>query len=157
MIQRIQTIYYILAILSLAIPLAGMTIFSVFDMKITQDITLFGPVTTGLQDPSLRLPALPMYFGNLVVILMLLLTIFSFKNLRRQASVGRITLIAYVLLILGFCTIAYFLSQWAILHRMATTFGLGFYFMLPGIVFVFLGNRGVRGDRRLLDSVNRLR
>jgi hypothetical protein len=158
MIQRIQTIYYTLAILSLAIPLAGMTILTVYGPEMTRGITLFGPeAADGLASESLRLPALPMFLGNLIVILMLILTIFSFKNLKRQASIGRITLIAYALLIVGFCVISYFLSQWAVLHKMITAFGLGFYFMLPGILFVLLGNRGVKSDRKLLDSLNRLR
>jgi hypothetical protein len=158
MIQRIQTIYYTLAILSLAIPIAGMTILTVYGREMTRGITLFGPEAADvLSMESLRLPALPMFLGNLIVILMLILTIFSFKNLRRQASIGRITLIAYALLIVGFCVIGYFVTQWAALHNMTVAFGTGFYFMLPGILFVFLGNRGVRSDRKLLDSLNRLR
>lgn len=159
MIQRIQTIYYALAILSLAIPLAGMTIFSIFSSQVTHTITLFGyyPENVETFGETLRFPDLPLFFGNLIVILLLIVTIFSFKNLKRQASIGRLTLFAYLALIIGFCVIAYFVSQWALLHKMATGFGMGFYFMLPGIVFVFLGNRGVKGDRKLLDSLNRLR
>jgi len=159
MIQRIQTVFYTLAILALALPMANMEIFSFANEDMTLSVTLFGTASDELIENGRQfpIPQLPLFLGNLLVILLLLITIFSYKNLKKQAKLGRFTMIIYLLVMAGLCVMGYFLSQWLIAFRMSLMPGIGFYFMLAAIVFIWLGNRGVKSDRKLIASLDRLR
>jgi hypothetical protein len=159
MIQRIQTLYYILAILVLALPMAGMQLFSFINKEMIISITLFGNEKEEVAHVvrEISIPQLPLFWGNLLLILLLLITIISFKNLKRQAALGRFTMIVYLLTVGGLLFAAYSLSQLLLGFQMSLSLGIGFYCMLSALLFIWLGNRGVKKDRKLLDSLNRLR
>ena len=159
MIQRIQTVYYLLAVLVMALPLAGLELFSFSNKKVLQSVNLFGSDSHLVLSKGklFVLPQLPLFWANLVVIFLLLLTILMFRKLRLQARLGRFTLAVYGLTIIGISVVAYFFTQLLIAFQASLTFGIGFYLMLSGVLFILMGNRGVRKDRKLLDSLNRLR
>jgi len=159
MIQRIQTVYYLLAVLVMALPLAGLELFSFTNKKVLQSVTLFGSESHLMLSNGklVVLPQIQLFWGNLLVIILLLFTILMYKKLKFQARLGRFTLIVYALTLIGISVVAYFFAQFLVIFQASLTFGIGSYFILSGVLFILMGNRGVRKDRKLLDSLNRLR
>lgn len=159
MIQRIQTIYYLLAIVALSVPVFGLDMFVFPGEGVTQYVTLTGSELTehvpGAK--TLLLPDWSLYWGNVLVIVMLLLTILSYKLLKTQQKLGRFSMILFLLVLAGLVFIGYTYSQWLLLFRTGITPGAGLYVQIAAIIFIWLGNRGVKKDRKLLDSLNRLR
>lgn len=159
MIQRIQSVYYGLAIVALLVPMLGMDIFSLATPTIFHHVTLFGneaellsPDATGL-----TIPQIPLFWGNLLVVVLLLITFFSYKNLKRQAMLGRFTILVYAAVIVVLGILGFVYTGLLIGYEAAMAPGVGFYCIVIGILLTLLGNRGVKKDRKLLDSLNRLR
>lgn len=159
MIQRIQTVYYLIALIALIVPMFGMDIFSFSSADMVQHVSMFGSELKELKAGSkqLLLPDWPLFWGNVLVLVFLFLTIFSYKRLKMQLALGRATIFLYVAVLVGLLLLGYFYSQWLLIYRSSLSLGIGMYIQLIGLVFVWLGNRGVRKDRKLLDSLNRLR
>ena len=59
----------------------------------------------------------------------------------------------YIGLILFACSMPIILT----IGRSDLKLGMGLYFSLSAIIFVFLAIRGISKDKKLLDSLNRLR
>ena len=159
MIQRAQTVYFVIAILALLVPLAGLDLFTIGNEEVNQHITFFGnELEKDATVPNeLLLPSLPFFWLNLACILLLVVTIFSFRNLKGQLRLGRFTLIIIFIVLIDFCAAAYYYGQDLVILKPATSFGLGFYMVLGSLVFVLLGNWGIKRDIKLLESLNRLR
>jgi hypothetical protein len=81
----------------------------------------------------------------------------SFKNLKRQLMIGRLIIPIYFILvtvaIFGSMLGTYLTSE----EEVVSTLGAGFFFFVAGLPLVFLGNVGVKRDKNLLDSVDRIR
>lgn len=160
MLQRIQTIFYLIALLAILIPLFGMDIFTFSNGEVKQHMTFFGTevevIKTGLGQPKIWTPSF-LYIVNIVIALLLLITIVLYKSLKTQYTIGRFVLLIYGAYIIILAVLAYFDSQLLIIARSSMAIGAGFYSAVIGLPFIWLGNRGVRKDRKLLDSLNRLR
>jgi hypothetical protein len=161
MIQRIQTIYYAVAFLLAATPLLGYPLITFMEngdeMQITGygnnlwQIRTLGSETTNFEDTWLHL-------CSWILMVLLIVTMLSFKNLKRQFLLGRITLVVYLLSILLIVLIA--LQERSVCGSCEMTNmwpTIWFWLFAAGIFFVYFGNKGVRKDRKLLDSLNRLR
>ena len=160
MIQRKQTIFYLVAILAAVIPLFGMDIITLSNEAVTHHITFTGASSETIADGAvieLNPPSWPLYFGNLVLVALLLLTILFYKALRLQLRLGRFVLSVYLIVLALLVAFVYYLGQYMMVAGVATGFGMGSYIFASGIIFVWLGNRGVRRDKKLIDSVDRIR
>jgi hypothetical protein len=159
MIQRIQTVFYLIALLMIALPLMGMEIFAFSNGDVTHHFTLFGNTRELFAGKPLVLDMLqlPLFWGNAALIVLLLLTIILYKNLRLQLRLGRFVLLFYVGFIAGLFLAMYFNYTLLAITKVNLSIGASTYLMIAGIPFVWLGNRGVNKDRKLLDSMDRLR
>jgi Domain of unknown function (DUF4293) len=159
MIQRIQTVFYLVALLLMAIPLLGMEIFTFSNENVIHHVTLFGNTRELLaaDEVTFKLAQLPLFWGNVVVLILLIFTIILYKNLRLQLRLGRFVLSLYLIVIAGLFVVLYFVYTWLIVTGISLHIGAAMYLMIAGIPFVWLGNRGVNKDRKLLDSMDRLR
>ncbi|MES2555274.1 MAG: DUF4293 family protein [Bacteroidota bacterium] len=159
MIQRIQTIFYLVALLIVAIPLLGMEIFSFSNEDVTYHFTLFGNTRELFagEPVVLDMIQLPLFWGNVLVIIFLLLTIVLYKNLRLQLRLGRFLLTFYLAFIIGLFITIYFYYTLLSIIKVDLQIGSVVYLMIAGMLFVWLGNRGVNKDRKLLNSMDRLR
>lgn len=160
MIQRKQTIYYLIAILALLIPVFGLDVITLSNEAVTHHITFMGASSETIADGAvieLNPPQLPLYFGNVVLAILLLLTMLLYKSLRLQLRLGRFVLGLYALMIIGLAVTIYYLDMYMTVAMLKTEFGVGSYIFAGGILFVWLGNRGVLKDKRLIDSVDRIR
>lgn len=154
MIQRIQTLYLVLAILSMALLFA----FKVATIETPQGeamLTVYG--ASHNQEPlALDIMVVPPYVFVSVIILVLLVSVFLFKNRKQQMLVGRLS----YLIILGFLVFLYFagdaLSS-AVEASSNISYGAGIYFPVAALAFVFLANRAIKKDEDLVRSLDRLR
>jgi hypothetical protein len=158
MIQRIQTVYFLIAALLVATTLFGTDLFSfhqVNDVHASAYSLIKGDEVKG------SVQKLDFWMLSLVQIIFALMIIFSFKMRHRQIFLGWILLVLNILssawIVLG--ANVHSTLQCIKCPEPATnlTFGIVFYLHAAAFIFVFLGIRGVRKDKKTIDSLNRLR
>lgn len=161
MIQRIQTLYYAAALLLAATPLLGYPLITFRENGDLMQVTMHGNDLKQIATADLETTAFEgswLHLGSWLLIVLLIVTMVWFRNLKRQLMLARITLVVYLLSLL-------LILLWAMGERSACSScqmtamwpTIWFYVFAAGIVFVLIGNRGVKNDRKLLDSLNRLR
>lgn len=129
MLQRIQTVWIFLAVLG-----------AVFLFATGQDVSVFGQ--------NILITA-----GCVILILLGALSIFSYKNRKRQIMLNYISIFVNALLI-GF------LVQWLLTLSGGINFpekGIEPIFPLLSIISLVIANFYIRRDDRLVKSVDRLR
>jgi hypothetical protein len=157
MIQRIQTVYLFISIICLSVVTSGVSILNFKSEDGTMILSSFGLEEFDSTFKSIKLISYPYFISTLMLTVLCLLTILSYKNLKNQLKLIRIILMIYVFLIVGLLFFA-FLANFSLTEsRVFPKLGLGFYLFLVGFPLVFLANLGVKKDKNLLDSVNRLR
>lgn len=154
MIQRIQTVYFLLAALMVAATLFGTDLFAYHQ---ADD---FHATAYKLFKGEDVFKKVDFWMLSVVQIVFAVMIIFSFKMRHRQIFLG------WILLILNVFSTAWIVlgavvepSQCTACGETATnlSFGITFYSHAIAFVFVFLGIRGVRKDKKTIDSLNRLR
>ncbi len=146
MIQRIQTIFLLLAAASgfgvLATPFATTS-------TTVQDSVLFADAIYNVQDNA----------GLLVMFALAgalsLASVFLFKNRQTQMKICRLAIIANIL---GFVlAIFIFWRDLAAIHAVTPSDGMGAYLPLAFLVFGILALRFIRKDEETVKSMDRLR
>lgn len=137
MIQRIQTIYYLIGLLILTIGL----LVPIISWSDKQDV---------LDNQWLTYSVYAYVFG----VVGLFVTILKFKPLKTQLILGRIFLL-HTLLICAINSIVVYTHSWNVTLDFEITWSFYILFLSP--IAIFLGNRGVKKDIQLLNSLNRLR
>lgn len=156
MLQRIQTVYFALAIIFISVPFLGLDFATVYfdqDQMSIESFSIYGKVKGQMWNESNDFWGL-----QLVLIIMLVFVIASFKNRNRQIFVGwvafALTLFSSAWFILG----AYVKSiSCTACGTSSFTIQIGTYLFTLSALFIFLGVKGVRKDKMLVDSLNRLR
>ena len=154
MIQRIQSVYLALAILSMALMFA-FKVSSVSTGSAEAVLTVYG-ATSGTEAINLSILVIPPFIYNIIIIVALVASILLYKNRKLQRTIGRVS----YLLILGFLVFLYVavdhLSD-AVSATDNIKYGAGIYFPIVALVFVFLANRAIKKDEDLVRSLDRLR
>lgn len=154
MIQRIQTVYFLIAALLVATTLFGTDLFS-FDQGEHVHASAYS-----LIKGTEVVTKVDFWMLSLVQVIFALMIIFSFKMRHRQIFLG------WILLLLNLLSSAWIVLganvhsvECTICKEPATNLSLGivFYLHAAAFIFVFLGIRGVRKDKKTIDSLNRLR
>jgi len=155
MIQRKQTLFFLAALILVLIPLTGTSFFNYFSeegMEYCYTAFNFKQVGSG-----------PMILNKgfewmliLVISLILVLAIFSFKNRKRQIQLGWL---AFVLNVLTSAIIVFhaFLYESAHKTEASLVIEMTFFAFASAFLFILAGIQGVRKDKKLVDSLNRLR
>ena len=156
MIQRIQTLYFFIALLLVCSTLFGFDIFSVKLDELgtrTFDISAFHISESG---NAFRNSTLWIY--SAVAALTLIITIATFKSREKQITLAKMAILIVLLVSGWFVVMGYqFLSKSEFPKNHGVILGTGFYLFASSIVFILLGLRGVQKDKKLIDSVNRIR
>ena len=159
MIQRIQHVYLFFAALFVAIlyPITLCTYtcvanISYFNLKISG---LFDNQNQNIYEPKYM--SLLLSIG-LVYILIVVATIFIFKNRRLQM---KLTFISLFLLVIFGILLGYIISETNYFLpadcEYATSIGLGLILPVLSFVFTILAYAGIKKDENLIKSVDRLR
>jgi len=156
MIQRVQSIYIILSIIVVFVA----TLFPFGSYEIGDQIVSFGAFGWKSEN-NLLISSQPEVFSNypyfigyLLTISLSIFTLLKYKNRNSQLSLGKANY--FVLLI----TIIYMFLSVTISEEIVSedpTYGVGLYLLVSAIPFIFLANRGVKNDEKLIKSLDRLR
>jgi cell division protein FtsW (lipid II flippase) len=152
MIQRIQSIWFFLAALCIALLL-----FVPIISKVIND-SEYWINTIGLYQQTNgaanKIEAfLPMTIITVASAILLLVTIFMFKDRKRQKSVAFVSLI----LILVLSILTYINLEKITGGLEGVTYKLGAILPIIAIIFIYLGVRGINNDEKLIKSADRLR
>ncbi len=150
MIQRIQHLYFGFVIINLSILLSGLEIGTYQAKEMPHQFTIYGffqgkEVVWGF----------PFYLVIIALVALLLFTISKFKKLSLQLKLIKFTFLFYLLFVVGITSL--FLFKLMPNVPDSVSFGLGYYLLILGLPFTYLGLRGIQRDKNLLDSYNRLR
>lgn len=150
MIQRIQSVYLAVAIILLSIVTAGARIASFTSDEGELKLTSFG-LFLKMQDSEDYIAdfSMPLYVLGIVFVLLLVMTLLSYKKLKFQLSLAKLSF--YVSLVFAGLVIATSFLFGSI------AYGIGSYFIFISVLLTYLAMRGVKKDKSLIDSVDRIR
>lgn len=148
MFQRIQTLYFIAAVIFTLLPLFGISLFNLTLNKAQIDVDAF--------QVEGNLIAQRHYFwvGLVLVLSLLIFTVSTFKNRKLQMKLGWSSLILLFVLT-GWIVVTVFVNP--VFSSAEKSIGLGIVFLFLAMPFIYFGIRGVKKDQSLIDSLNRLR
>lgn len=157
MIQRIQTVFLIIVLLVLVLITFGTSIFTYETTEFLFKLSTYGVQKYDLEGTLIESKSLPFYFITMTLVLLCLFSIAAFKNLKVQLTLTNLLSLVYFVMIIAVC-FSYFLgNHFTNSETVSTSLGVGFYALMVGLPFLRLAARGIKKDRELIDSVNRLR
>ncbi len=156
MLQRIQTVYLFIAVLLIALPLFGLDLFVLLSEGQSIHIGAF-EVVGKLKDIPFQ-ESNDVYMLQFVLIALVGYVIFSFKNRKRQIFLGWFSLVL-VLVTAAWMVLGAFVnaSLCAQCQSTSPTPQVAFYLFVSSCIFIFLAVLAIRKDKKLVDSLNRLR
>ena len=158
MIQRIQTLYLAIAIIFLTIVTFGSTLFSFVNETHRFSFSSYGIIKSDLvTEKVLNHQSFPFYLGTIALILLCFITLMSYKNINRQFKLGRTVFFLYFLMLLTVFLLSMFGDSLLDAPTEKREMGLGFLLFVVGFPFTFLANTGIKRDKKLLESLDRLR
>ncbi len=158
MIQRIQSVYLLVSLICLGFVSFGTKIFSYLSPSARFQIDAFGVTKTDLETNGfINHEAFPGYAIGIGLMLITLVTLLSFKDLKRQHRFGRMLFYTYFVVLASVIAMINFGSGKISNEITGREMELGFFLLVIGFPFVFLANTGINRDRKLLNSLNRLR
>lgn len=154
MIQRIQTVYLLIAEL-----LIGLLFFVPFADVVGKDGSIYrfdikGLALEGAQKPEIISSSLPLIILCALSLLLILVTIYKFKNRILQMKLSKVC----IFLVLGLAGLIYFylLSGAKVVSG---TYSLQIYSLFPVIaaILIYLAIRAINKDELLVRSIDRIR
>ena len=158
MIQRVQSLYLILSMISISILLSGVEIISFTGVKIKASLSAFGINKSDvISNQNITEQSFPFYLSIIGLVLYMFILLMRYKDLKIQLKMIRRLFLIYLLLIISFLFFSIYGSKVINENDPTTYIGIGFiYFIIP-FPFIFLAQIGIKRDKKLLDSLNRLR
>ncbi|TNE54196.1 MAG: DUF4293 family protein [Bacteroidetes bacterium] len=157
MIQRIQTVYYAISAICLIIVSFGMTLFLFVSEKHQIIFSAYGLEKLDQQGQLVEVQSGWLFLSSVALALLCIMAILSYKNLDRQMKLGRLTLLIYILILIAMIAAFYMGNRITGEEITDKKLGIGFILFAVGFPFIFMGNLGVKRDKKLLDSLDRLR
>jgi hypothetical protein len=158
MIQRIQSIYLLLAFLSAVLlfffPLAG-----IYGSTATYKFYVYGMINMvpGEQSIFSFMTTFPLLLIHILVAAFAFGCIFLYKNRGNQMKMVRLAILLEII----FIALIFFVYASIIEKNLAASPNYldeaGIYFPLISLIFLILANRSIMKDERLVRSVDRLR
>ena len=158
MIQRVQTLYLGLAIIMLSVVTFGVTLFSFVNETSRFSFNAYGILETNIKTgEKIGFESFPLYIGTIALSLLCVIAIMSYKNLARQYKLGRTIFGLYFISLVGILILSIYGGSMIEAKITAREMRLGFFLFVAGFPFTFLANTGIKRDKRLLESLDRLR
>lgn len=158
MIQRVQSVYLSCALIILIIVSLGANLFLFQAPEFTYYLKATAIKKYDVTGTFISENSMPFVFGTLILTVFCLFSIVLFKNLKRQLSLARFTALLYFIFlsIIGMCYfLGAFLSKEE--NEVTATPKFGFYALLIGFILVLLACNGIKKDKKLIESVDRIR
>ena len=177
MIQRVQTIYLLLAFLCMVMllffPLFSVTT-SYESISMTGVFDSHGFSVSGLPtvdaegmtyDKSDRID-IPVWGVIISLSLLTAASMMMYKKRKRQLMLCRLNFIFHIIIVIAFYSFFYMGQPFFVETMQAQTSGdvdvafnmeTGFFLLIPTIPFLYLAIRGIKNDEKLLQSIDRIR
>lgn len=156
MIQRVQTVYLFLAILCLGATCTGVEFIRFVQASEGYALSVFG--IEEFHDTSMQVyKSIPIYLSVIGICFFLFITLMSYKNLVRQLKWVRSLTFLYFIVIVAAIVFYYVGGTLFFEGPFEQELGLGYALLVVGFPFCFLAQLGIKKDKKLLDSLNRLR
>ena len=97
------------------------------------------------------------FIGTIALILLMFIALMSYKNLNRQFKLGRTVFFLYFIMLISIILLSTFGNKLLQVEATTRAMDLGFILFVIGFPFTFLANTGIKRDKNLLDSLDRLR
>lgn len=190
MIQRVQTLYLLLtliALVALSFGLDFLTVEAKVDNQyevyshgnvkgVQKDVILKGELTEENMH-ALRLAvdkadiepqmmnvstySFPFYIGTILLSLLTISTILSYKKLKRQQQLARLVfvlnLIMFFVVVIASDRITSSVVPGISADQVVSKLDTGFYFLCIAVAFSFMALLGIRRDVKIISSLDRLR
>jgi len=154
MIQRIQTLYLLIAAI-----LLGALFFVPFAQIAAKDGAIYRADLLGINPEGINKPELFPFNWLILLIwgvsmILLVATIFLFKNRKMQIRLSIIDSIVSLIL-----TGLIYLKIWSVAKQLSGTYAFTVYLVFPVIaaILIYLATRAIRKDELLVRSVDRIR
>ncbi|MDG1036678.1 MAG: DUF4293 family protein [Crocinitomicaceae bacterium] len=157
MIQRIQTLYLAILILLVSIVSTGTSLFSFISETSKFTFSSFGITEYSLDGKFIQTETFPIFVGTIALVLLSFLCLMSYKNINRQFKLGRLVFFIYFLSLLSIFLLSVFGDRLLDVSSSSREMGVGYFLFIAGFPFSFLANIGIKRDKKLLDSLDRLR
>ena len=158
MIQRVQTIYLLIVIVLLSIVTIGSELFSFLSETSRFTFSSYGITEYSIENGDvLGTKTFPFFLGTEALTLLSFVCLMSYKNLKRQYKLGRTIFGLYFLMLVSLIVLSTFGDSIIDVETSTRELGIGYMLFVAGFPFVFLSNTGIKRDKNLLDSLNRLR
>jgi len=154
MLQRIQSLYWLGAIICLSFLNFGINVFTFKTKDAIYEFDFYSSVkfvhNTSVSEKTIWIYPATLFFTILIVV-----TIFLFKKLKVQHRLSNrikvgLTFMLFVLTLNAYMGI--FVN-----NTESVVLGPGYYLFAIAVVFTYLASWGVKKDKKLLDSVDRIR
>ena len=157
MIQRIQSIFLLSTIVVLVILSFGTPLLTFHSMDFNYVLSATALKKMTLDSGLIKTDPIPFYIVTLVLIVLTFFSMILYKNLKRQLSLVRFTTLCYFisLVAMGFMPFLgkYFTGQ----EEHKSSFDFGFYLFIVGFILLLLASAGIKKDKKLIESVDRIR
>ena len=151
MIQRIQTIYLLLSIICLGLVFTfPFATYSIGENAF--EFNAFGFNVNGNNQIKF-----PFYVSLALAIGLLVVTLSQFKKRELQMKLGRFNyLIILVTVALSFINVRTIVDLFPNLE-VQVSYGIGLFMPVAALAFLFLANRAIKNDDKLIKSIDRIR
>lgn len=158
MIQRIQSLYLVIAITLLSIVSVGLPLFAFANDTSIFEFSSFGITEYGINgNKVVNYQHYPIYIGTIALTLLSFICLMSYKNLERQFKLGRTIFYLYFVMLITVVVLTFVGDSLIDAENLTRHLGTGFFLFVAGFPFIFLANTGIKRDKNLLKSLDRLR
>jgi uncharacterized protein YacL len=160
MIQRIQTVYFILVMLLLSALLSGVEIFgfptakNYFSFSV-YGVQRFGSAASAPLGKAENIQGSVLFYFVIAFVLFNYYVMMNYKNLKKQFRLARLALLIYLVGLL-FVLIVGSLGL-IVPSANSIELGWGYYLSVVGLPFSYFAFKGVKKDKEILESLDRLR
>ncbi len=154
MIQRLQTIYFLIAAL-----LIGALFFVPFAEIVSAKGEIYrfdlkGFYSTDSLNPTILIGNLSIVILDVISIILLIVSLIQYKNRSRQILLSRLTIFILLILIALNC-----LNLWRSVNFVPGNYQLKIFLVLPliAIVLIYMAIKAIKKDEKFLKSANRIR
>lgn len=160
MIQRIQTVYFILVMVLLTSMLSGVEIFGFTALKNYFSYSVYGIQSFKSEvgaplGKAENIQGSILFYFVIAYVLFVYLALMSYKNLKRQYMLTRLALLIYFV---GLVVLLLLASLGLLVKgTLGIQLGVGYYISVVGLPLIYFAFKGVKKDKELLESLDRLR
>ena len=160
MIQRIQTVYFIIVMLLLSSLLSGVEIFGFPSAKNYLSYSVYGiqqfkSAASAPLGKAENIQGSILFYFVIAFVLFTYFAMMNYKNLKKQFRLARLAFFIYLIgllsiLVLG--SVGFFVPA-----AVSIQLGIGYYICVVGLPFSYFAFKGVKKDKEILESLDRLR